>query len=320
MAPARKKEETKPTAIGPSLEIGGSRVLTGTCSWTDPTLVKETDWYPKKTMSAAERLAFYARNFPLVEADSTYYHPPAEPLTRSWAERTPDGFTFNVKAYSLLTHHPTRPESLWPDIKEAIKPDFQGKRTVYAEHLETDALDEAWDRFGHALAPLQAAGRLGAVLFQYPQWFTPKRANRDELAGLPPRLPGLRLCVEFRSPRWLEDDRVRTVALLREHGLVLTVVDAPPVSGLQAVVAATSPDLAVVRFHGRADETWKKRDISPAERFRYLYDRKELDEWLPRVHQLAGEAAEVHLLMNNCYQDYGVRNAADLYQILAEAD
>jgi uncharacterized protein YecE (DUF72 family) len=310
-----------PTAIGPSIKIGGSRVLTGTCSWTDPTLVKETDWYPKKTMSAAERLAYYAGNFPLVEADSTYYHPPSEQLTRSWAERTPDGFTFNVKAYSLLTHHPTRPESLWPDIKEAIKPDFEGKRTVYAEHLEAAAFEEAWERFGHALRPLEAAGRLGAVLMQYPEWFTPKRANRDELARLRPRLGHLTLCVEFRSPRWLaDDDRDRTLGLLRDHGLVLTVVDAPPVSGLQTVVATTSPRLAVVRFHGRADDNWKKRDISAAERFRYLYDRTELKEWVPRVRQLAEGTAEVHLLMNNCYQDYGVRNAADLYQLLAEAD
>jgi uncharacterized protein YecE (DUF72 family) len=321
MPPSNHQEATKPTAIGPSLKIGGSRVLTGTCSWTDPTLVKETNWYPKKTMSAAERLAYYARQFPLVEADSTYYHPPGEQLTRSWAERTPDGFTFNVKAYSLLTHHPTRPDSLWPDIKEAIKPDFRGKRTVYAEHLEADALDEAWERFGHALRPLRQAGRLGAVGFQYPEWFTPKRANRDELARLRPRLGNLIVCVEFRSPRWLaEDDRDRTLELLRDHGLVLTVVDAPPVSGLQTVVATTSPDLAVVRFHGRANDTWKKRDISAAERFRYLYDRTELEEWVPRVRQLAAEAGEVHLLMNNCYQDYGVRNAADLYQILAEVD
>jgi uncharacterized protein YecE (DUF72 family) len=310
-----------PDAIGPIVTIDGSRVLTGTCSWTDPTLVKETNWYPKKSMTAAERLAYYAAHFPLVEVDSTYYRPPSEQLARSWTERTPDGFTFNVKAYSLLTHHPTKPETLWPDIKDAIKPDFEGKRTVYAEHLEADALEEAWLRFTHALKPLEAAGRLGAVLFQYPEWFTPKRANRDELAGLRSRLGGLTVCVEFRSPRWLaDDDRDRTLGLLRDNGLVLTVVDAPPISGLQTVVATASPDLAVVRFHGRANETWKKRDITAAERFKYLYNRAELEEWVPRIRQLAEGAATVHLLMNNCYQDFGVRNAADLYQLLAEVD
>jgi uncharacterized protein YecE (DUF72 family) len=270
-------------------------------------------------MSAAERLAYYARAFPLVEADSTYYRPPGEQLTRGWAERTPDGFTFNIKAYSLFTHHPTQPDGLWPDINDAIKPEFKGKRTAYAEHLPPDALDEAWSRFGQALVPLADTGRLGAVLLQYPRWFTPKRANRDELARLRDHLPDFRLCVEFRSPRWLaDDDRDRTLGVLREHGLALVVLDAPPASGLQTVVAATTDDLAVVRFHGRADDTWNMRDLSAAERFRYLYDTAELRAWIPNIRRLADVAGDVHLLMNNCYQDFGVRNAADLQRLLMD--
>jgi uncharacterized protein YecE (DUF72 family) len=127
--------------------------------------------------------------------------------------------------------------------------------------------------------------------------------------------------VEFRSPRWLaEDDRDRTLAVLRQAGLALVVVDAPPVSGLETVTAVTSEDLAVVRFHGRADNTWNSRSQSAAERFRYLYDLEELRKWTPRVRRLAGEARQVHLLMNNCYQDYGVHNAADLHRLLADSD
>jgi uncharacterized protein YecE (DUF72 family) len=314
-------ETSKPTAVGPILELGGSRILVGTCSWTDPTLVKETSWYPKKSMSAAERLAFYARSFPLVEADSTYYRPSSEQLTTGWAERTPDGFTFNIKAYSLFTHHPTQPDGLWPDIAEAIKPEFRGKRNVYSEHLEPDALDEAWARFERALSPLTDAGRLGAVLLQYPRWFVPKRANRNELAGLRAQLPHLPICVEFRSPRWLaDDDRDRTLGVLRDNDLAMVVVDAPPISGLGTVVEATSEDLAVVRFHGRADDTWNKRDVSAAERFRYLYDKRELEAWIPNVRHLATQASKVHLLMNNCYQDYGVRNALDLQQLLLSGE
>ena len=106
------------------------RILVGTCSWTDKTLTNETDWYPKRSMSAAERLKFYASQFPIAEADSTYYFPPSPDLARGWAERTPDGFTMDVKAYSLLTGHPARPESLWPDVRDAIKPEFAGKRNV----------------------------------------------------------------------------------------------------------------------------------------------------------------------------------------------
>jgi uncharacterized protein YecE (DUF72 family) len=311
----------RPTTLGPVLKVDKAIVRTGTCSWTDPTLVKETDWYPKKSMTAAERLEFYAKQFPMVEADSTYYWPPAPQLTRSWVERTPDGFRFNVKAYSLLTGHPTRPNSLWPDLQDAIKPEFAGKKNVYADHLEPDALEEAWGRFVDALKPLQRADRLGAVLFQYPEWFTPKKDNRAELEHLASRLRdgGVIGCVEFRSPRWLaDDDRDRTLTLLSDLGLALVVVDAPPVSGLPTVALATRDDLAVVRFHGRANDTWKKRDITAAERFRYLYREDELESWTPSLHQLAREASEVHLLMNNCYQDYGVRNATDWQRVLLD--
>src|SRR5947207_2546816 len=261
------------TELGDKLSLGGGTVLVGSCSWTDKTLVKESDWYPKRTMSAEERLRFYASRFPLVEVDATYYRPPTEQQSGLWAERTPDGFRFDVKAYSLLTGHPTPPRSLWADIREQLPPDVAEKRNVYPNNLGAEAVDEAWRRFDQALRPLHDAGKLGAVLFQYPEWFTPKRDNRAELARVRERLPDYRVCVEFRSPRWLaEDDRDRTIETLSEHGLTLVVLDAPPVSGLETVAAVTTPELAVVRFHGRANDTWKKRVSSAAERFKYLYD------------------------------------------------
>ena len=298
---------------GKDNEVALSRILTGTCSWTDKTLVNETDWYPKKSMSAAERLGFYASKFSITEADSTYYFPPSPALTKGWAERTPDDFTMNVKAYSLLTGHPTRPESLWPDLRTTIKPEFAGKRNVYASHLEPDAVDEAWKRFEHALQPLRQAGKLGAVLVQYPEWFTAKKSNRQKLAAIREHWRDLPVCVEFRSPTWLgRDDQERTLQTLRDLRLTLVVVDAPKVSKLAAVVAVTNPDLAVIRFHGRNDDTWKKPGTTAAERFDYLYTKRQLRAWVPKIEALAAEAGAVHALMNNCYQDYGVRNAADL--------
>jgi uncharacterized protein YecE (DUF72 family) len=299
-----------------SREIGG-RVLVGTCSWTDRTLVEESDWYPKRTMTAAERLRFYAEQFQLAEADSAYYAPPSPETTRAWAARTPSGFVMNVKAYSLLTGHPTRPASLWKDLREAILPEFAGKPTLYRQHLPDDAVDEVWARFLHGLEPLADAGKLGTILFQYPQWFTPKRANRDELIRLRERLGRFPASVEFRAPGWLApDDRERTLSVLRDHDLSLVVVDAPPVSKLPTVVATTTEELAVVRFHGRADTTWNARTGSAAERFRYLYDESELRSWVPALRELAAQAEQVHALMNNCYRDYGVRNAAQLRELL----
>ncbi len=305
--------------LGSLAWTGEHTLLTGSCSWTDKTLVEEADWYPEKTMSAEERLRYYASQFPLTEIDSTYYAPPAERQVALWAERVPGAFRFDVKAYSLLTGHPTRPRSLWRDLRDALPPDVAEKRNIYPKHLTPDALDEAWRRFEAALRPLHEAGRLGAVLFQYPPWFGPRRENRAEIEALRSRLPDYRISVEFRSPRWLaeERDRERTLAMLGEHGLVSVSVDAPPVSGLPRVMAVTNPDLFIMRFHGRSDSTWSDTSRSAAERFKYLYSEEELEELVPAIAEHAAEARETHMLMNNCYRDYSVRNAATLRDLLA---
>jgi len=306
--------------LAPPLDLEGGRVLVGTCSWTDATLVKETDWYPRRSMTAAQRLAHYASRFPVVEVDSSYYFPPTPELSATWVDRTPDGFTMDVKAWSLLTGHPTFPHSLWPDLQSEVPPEHRDKRRLYAKHLPADILDEAWDRFRHSLMPLHSAGRLGAVLLQYPRWFGPKEANRDEIRQAARRLPDYRICVEFRHGRWLEGNECEsTLGFLEALGLSFVCVDEPAgfPSSVPAVVAATA-DLAVVRFHGRNAETWEGPVPSAAERFRYRYDTGELREWLPRVHELAASAREVHLLMNNCYRDYAVDNAAELAALLRD--
>ncbi len=306
--------------LGAKIELSGHDVLTGTCSWTDRTLVRESDWYPRKTMSAKDRLLYYASQFPVTEIDSTYYAPPAEHQSELWAARTPDGFRFDVKAYSLLTGHPTRPASLWPDIRAQLDPEAEGKRNIYAHHLPGDALEEAWRRFATAIKPLHDAGKLGAVLFQYPPWFVPRRDNRDEIKRLRERMPDYLLSVELRAPSWLQErrDRERTLGLLRDRELVLACVDAPAISELpRGVFTATNDELLLVRFHGRSDGTWKGNSRSAAERFQYLYSEDELRELARPLARAAGRARETHLLMNNCYRDYGVRNAAQLRELLA---
>jgi uncharacterized protein YecE (DUF72 family) len=78
----------------------------------------------------------------------------------------------------------------------------------------------------------------------------------------------------------------------------------------------TSPDLVVVRFHGRRTETWEATGIPVVERFRYLYSAEELREWVPRIREAAQEAGEMHILMNNCYANYGSTNARELAAML----
>ena len=146
-----------------------------------------------------------------------------------------------------------------------------------------------------------------------------RRDNRAEVEALRERLPDYRISVEFRSPRWTESerDRERTLGMLEALGLVFVCVDAPAVSGLPRVLAVTNPDLFLVRFHGRSDSTWNDTSRSAAERFRYLYSEDELEELVPPIAEHASEARETHLLMNNCYRDYSVRNAAQLRDLLA---
>jgi len=309
-------------ALGPVVELQGTRFLVGTCSWADATLVKDASWYPRKSMKAAERLAYYASHFPIVEVDSTYYFPPTPELAQGWADRTPPGFTMDVKAWSLLTGHPTFPHSLWEDLHDEVKPEFRDKRNLYGKHLSRDALLECWDRFRHALAPLHESGRLGAVLLQWPEWFGPKQSNREELLDAVEWLHPYRCLVELRNAKWLEGESCEeTLAFLEEHGLPYVCVDEPQgfPSSVPPVVAATA-GTAVIRFHGHNDEMWDRKGITAAERFRYLYDDDELRRWADRVRSLAGQAEEVHVLFNNCWQDFAVRNATQMLGLLASSD
>src|SRR6266545_2172153 len=164
------------------------KVLIGISSWTEPTLIKEGNFYPKGASSAEDRLKFYASQFPIVEVDSTYYFPPSEKNSVLWIERTPKDFTFNVKAYSLLTNHPTKRESIYKDLQEDIPAGLEDKRNLYREQLPESLVDEVWQRFHDALMPLHSAGKLGAVLFQFPQWFVIGRKNKDYILDCAERL------------------------------------------------------------------------------------------------------------------------------------
>jgi uncharacterized protein YecE (DUF72 family) len=108
---------------------------------------------------------------------------------------------------------------------------------------------------------------------------------------------------------------------LREHGIAYTSVDEPQgtAASVPPVAKATSDELSVVRFHGRREETWDKPGVGVEERFKYLYSESELKEWVPKIERLARESREVHALMNNCYADYGVRNAKQLELLLQPA-
>ena len=286
-------------------------ILVGTTAWTEKTLITEGRFYPPSVKTAEERLRFYASVFPIVEADSTFYGMPSERNARLWAERTPDGFVFDVKAFRLFTHHRTPVGSLPVDLREAFEP---GGSNVYYHKVPEAILDELWGRFRSALEPLRASGRLGVVLFQLAPWVVFGNDALEHIARCAERMQGFRVAVEMRNISWLGPrHRAETVEFLRERGLVLVVVDEPQESSFSvpAVWEATSADVAVFRLHGRNRRMWEKKDLdTAADRFAYLYSDEELESFVEPVKALAESTESVHVLFNNCHADWAQRNAS----------
>jgi uncharacterized protein YecE (DUF72 family) len=285
----------------------------GTASWTDKTLIA-SGWYPPEADTAEQRLRYYARRFPLVEIDSSYYALPAEQTAAMWAARTPAEFTFNVKAFSLFTQHPTPVKALPVDLREAAAAKT-GKARVYFKDVDPAVTGQAWERFLAALEPLREAGKLGTILLQFPVWFPISRANKDYIAACAERVAPRRVAVEFRNRTWMtEDNQQETLEFLSARQLPYVCVDMPQgyPSSIPPVVAATS-DLAVVRMHGHSDK-WNSKDIY--ERFGYRYAAGELDEWAGKIRGLAQHAERTHVLFNNCYRDYAQVNAQQLAERL----
>lgn len=284
-------------------------VLVGACSWTDPELVG-SGWYPTGRRGPEGRLRYYAERFPVVEVDATYYGLPSVRNSRLWVERTPAGFRFDVKAFSLLTGHPTRAAALPADLRPGLE---RGRRRAGGGAADPELADEVWRRFSDALEPLRRAGRLGTLLFQFPPWFAPGARSVAFLRRCAERAAGWPVAVEFRHPEWWRDGRAvaDTSALLTDLGMAAVAVDMAqtlPVS-VPPVTPVTSRRLAVVRFHGR-NAAWGSG--SKEERFRHRYTEAELAEWVPRLRGMAERADELHVLFNNCCGDAAVRAAESM--------
>jgi uncharacterized protein YecE (DUF72 family) len=293
-------------------------ILIGTTSWTEKTLLDSGLFYPRSARTAEARLRFYADTFPVVEVDSSYYGLPSERNSTLWVERTPDGFVFDVKAFRLFTLHQTPLEALPSELRERLGK--LEKRNVYYHDLPAALRDDVWERFRGALDPLRKAGKLGAVVFQFPPWVVNRRENREHVVECARRLPGDAIAVEFRNRTWFDPRSAeRTLAMEREHRLANVVVDEPQgfSSSIPAVWEVTRPDLAVVRLHGRNRETWEKKGLpSAAERFDYRYSGAELRSLAAPIAELGRRAGTVHVLFNNCYRDHAQANAAELAALL----
>ncbi|MGH7911054.1 MAG: DUF72 domain-containing protein [Candidatus Dormibacteraceae bacterium] len=294
----------------------------GIAGWIDKELIGSGLFYPPRATSSEARLQFYASQFPMVEVDSTYYGMLPRHNAELWVERTDPSFRFDVKSFSLFTQHPTQPRALPPEIRSQLTSAQQEKKSLYLEHLPDEIVDAAWEAFRDALEPLRAAGRLGAVFFQFPPWFMPSSRSLSYIEQCQERMFDVPIAVEFRKRSWLDEShQAGTLAFLRARDIPFVAVDAPQGfdSAMPPVLEATSKRLAVVRFHGRNHHTWNRKGAPPSVRFQHNYADSELGEWVPRIEAVEDQVEEVHAIMNNNFSNWATTNAKRLSELLAEA-
>lgn len=302
-------------------ETTAPRIRVGTASWTDRTLTARGVFYPSKVTTAEGRLRYYASQFPMVEVDSPYYALPSPEIAGYWVDRTPADFVFDVKAFALMTGHPAETKRLPPELRAMLPRELSSKPRVYPKDLPGELRNAIWTTFRDAVAPLVTAGKLGAVLLQYPRWFLPNAETKTAVLEARDRLNGIPCAVEFRNRRWFTPHTAeRTLRFLSDNALPYVAVDEPQGldSSVPPIADVTAPTLAVVRMHGRRDDLWERPGVTTTERYRYLYDARELTEWVPRVRALAGKATAVHVVFNNCYANYGTTNALEMQALLQD--
>lgn len=295
-------------------------ILVGTASWADKNLINSGLFYPAHIKSPAERLSYYASQFHLVEVDSSYYALPSERNAALWVERTPPGFLFDVKSFRLFTQHQTPPSALPADIRAALGP--VEKKNLYFLDLSEELRGELWFRFRSALKPLINAGKLGVVLFQFPPWFVYRRTNLEHITVCMEAMEGFRIAVEFRHRSWFDDNhRENVLEFERSLGLAHVVVDEPQgfANSVPSIWRVTTPEVAVVRLHGRNRETWNQKGLaSSTDRFNYLYSTGEIQDLADSVKKLSTNARDVHVIFNNNFGNFAQQNAAELQQLLAK--
>ena len=288
-------------------------IVVGTSSWSDPGFVEH--WYPQG-MPARERLSFYAERFEAVELNSSFYAIPATSTVEGWAERTPEGFRFDVKLHRLLSHHAAQLKELPADLREEAETNERGRVL-----LQPELRDAMVRRTAEAMKPLADAGKLGSYLLQLTPAFDPRRNELDELEPVVDCLAPVPVAVEFRRRSWASSKRFeRVLDWLSAHDAVFVCVDTPPgdhVPIFPPIDAVTRDSLAYLRAHGRNLEGYL-HGRSVAERFDYDYSTEELEEIAGRARALESEAEQVHVMFNNNARELAPKAARALRGILGQ--
>jgi uncharacterized protein YecE (DUF72 family) len=265
-------------------------IQVGLAGWGDHDALYTAGFQPKN------KLREYCRHYPIVEMDSAFYAvQPPERMTR-YAEETHKDFRFVVKAYQGTTGH------------------LRGK-----PYYTTD--DEMYAAMRESLIPLQHAGKLAAVLFQYPPWFNCTNVHVKQLRETMARMKEFPCALEFRHQSWFSlEYREKTLAFMRDEGWIHSICDEPQAGEgcIPIVMEATSPDYTLVRMHGRNTEGWNQSGSANWRAVRYLYDYQEdeLMEWKDRITFLQGQSETVGVIFNNNSSGHAAGNAKQFMNML----
>ena len=293
----------------------------GLSAWTDKSMLEEGQFYPRKTMSAEERLRWYSRHFDVVEVNSSFYAIPSPDMTSQWVTRTPPEFLFNVKAYGLLTGHHADAARLPDELRALLPASIRKKRTGRIPNGQFTAEARLWTlrELRTALGPLRKANKLGYLLFQLAPWITYSEAALDGLASLPKALPETTIAVEFRHRSWFGTRTDEMLSFLRDHGLAYVTIDGPRTRAAVLSLPPLTTETAVFRLHGRNFAGFLQgKSPTVAEEYDSLYELSELEEISKTAGALNGKAERVHVAMNNNRGDYPAINGMQLKQMLLE--
>jgi uncharacterized protein YecE (DUF72 family) len=248
------------------------------------------DWrgrvFPEAAPSKFDTLELVAKYFDLVEINSSFYYPPKPETARSWLARIAHNpnFVFTAKLHKVFTHKRDR---------------------------LTDK-DESTFRTG--IDPLAEAGKLGALLIQFPWSFKNNREERTYLTQLCERFKTYPLVVELRHESW---NNPRILQTLEDLGVGLCDIDQPIfANSIKPSAEVTSP-VGYVRLHGRNYQQWFRKEGNVLERYDYLYSRDELGPWLDRIREVAQKAKQTFVVTNNHARGQSLVNA---FEILAELE
>ena len=249
------------------------------------------DWrgkvYPESAGAKFDTLGLVAKYFDAVEIDSSFYHPPSPDTARSWLRRIQHNpnFIFTAKLYRAFTHE-------------------RGKATADDEKLFRQGID-----------PLIEAGKLGAVLMQFPWSFKNDREERSYLIQLSERFKDYPLVVELRHESW---NNPRILQTLEDLGVGLCDIDQPQfTNSIKPSAEVTSP-IGYVRLHGRNYQNWFREEADVVERYDYLYSRDELEPWVERIKQVSDKAKQTFVVTNNHARGQSLVNAFEVMALLEE--